>query len=136
MKAALVMAVALAAGCSTTTTQRTPPPGVWGANVPEADAATVAAQPVVARRNGFITLLPISPTGGVVGVDYGYAMPHCGTHSPIDVDGSFWDALPFGGDPVTFDGATGTFRLTSPVTASFTDTSGRVLRLVRHTGAK
>lgn len=127
--------VAAGAGCSTTI-YPTPAPVVWGINVPEPDASAIAAQPVVSRREGHLTLLPISPTGAVVGTDYGYAMPHCGIHSPIDVDGSFWDPVNIPADPVQFDGSPGTFRLTAPNTATFTDTSGRVLHLVRHLGAK
>lgn len=135
--ALLVVLTLVAAACSTTS-YATPAPVAWGVDVPEADAAAIEAQPVVARRNGFVTLLPISPTGAVIGVEYGYEMPHCGIHSPIDVDGSFWDpvALPIDMDPVQFDGSPGTFRLTSRDTAQFTDTVGRVLHLVRHSGPK
>jgi hypothetical protein len=96
----------------------------------------VAAQPVVARGSDSITLLPISPTGAVVGVAYAYDMPHCGIGSPIDVDGSFWDGVGVAPDSVDFDGRTGTFRLASPTEATFTASDGRILHLVRHTGAK
>ncbi|HJP88909.1 MAG TPA: hypothetical protein VJ850_07750 [Candidatus Limnocylindrales bacterium] len=134
----LLIAFACVAAACSTTHDATPAPVVWGVDVPEADAAAIEAQPVVARRNGFVTLLPISSTGGIVAVDYGYDMPHCGIHSPIDVDGSFWDPvnLPLDMDPVQFDGSTGTFRLTSRNTATFTDSSGRVLHLLRHAGEK
>jgi hypothetical protein len=63
-------------------------------------------------------------------------MPHCGIHSPIDVDGSFWDPTTLPADPVQFDGSPGSFRLTTPNTAIFTDAAGRTLALVRHSGAK
>lgn len=114
----------------------TPAPVVWGDSVPEAAPEAIAAQPVVARTSNSITLLPISPTGAVIGTDYAYALPHCGIRSPIDVDGSFWDAVDLPPDPVQFDGLPGTFRLTSPNNATFTAPDGSVLHLARHGGAK
>jgi hypothetical protein len=96
----------------------------------------IAAQPVVARGPDSITLLPISPTGAVVGIDYAYDMPHCGINSPIDVDGSFWDAVGVPPDSIDFDGRAGTFRLVSPMEATFTATDGQILHLVRRPGAK
>jgi hypothetical protein len=63
-------------------------------------------------------------------------MPHCGIHSPIDVDGSFWDAIGIAPDSVDFDGQPGTFRLVSATTAEFTRADGQVLNLVRHEGSK
>ena len=131
--AALLMATM--AGCSTIA-YRTPAPVVWTQDVPAPDVATIQAQPVIARREGHLTLLPISPTGAVIGTDYGYAMPHCGIGSPIDVDGTFWDPAILPADPVQFDGSPGTFRLTTLNTATFTDATGAVLHLVRHVGAK
>ena len=79
---------------------------------------------------------PVSPAGAQVGVDYRYDMPHCGIHSPIDVDGSYWDAVGEPEDSVRFDGRTGTFRLTGQDEATFTSDDGEVLRLVRHDGPK
>ena len=93
-------------------------------------------QPVVARGADSITLLPISPTGAVVGADYAYDMPHCGINSPIDVDGSFWDAVGVAPTSVDFDGSPGTFRLVSLTEATFTASDGRILHLMRHAGAK
>jgi hypothetical protein len=103
--------------------------------VPTAAPEAIANQPVIAR-GGTFTLLPISPTGATVGTAYGYDMPHCGINSPIDVDGSFWDAIGVAADSVEFDGHPGTFRLTSPDEALFTGSDGPVLSLIRHTGAK
>lgn len=111
-------------------------PVVWGVNVPEPDAEAVANQPIVARGSNSITLLPISPTGAVVGTEYGYAMPHCGLHSPIDIDGSFWDEVEPLPDNVSYDGENGTFRLVSVDEAEFTSPSKEPLRLRRHKGAK
>ena len=109
---------------------------VWADRVPEAAPELIAAQPVLARGPNSITLLPISPTGAVVGTAYAYDMPHCGINSPIDVDGSFWDAVGVPPTSVDFDGHPGTFRLISPTEASFTASNGKVLLLVRHSGAK
>lgn len=136
MRQVLIAAMLAAIAACSTTAYRTPAPVVWGINVPEPDASAISAQPVISRRDGKLTLLPISPTGAVVGTDYAYEMPHCGIHSPIDVDGSFWDAVTQPADPVQFDGSPGTFRLTTAKTATFTDTAGQVLQLVRHSGAK
>lgn len=129
--AALAVVMALVAGCSSLPPP-TPAATAWGDKVPEA----VAAQPVVARGSGTITLLPISPAGAAVGVAYAYDTPHCGIYSPIDVDGSFWDAVGVPPDSVDFGGLPGTFRLATPTEATFTASDGRVLHLVRHTGAK
>jgi hypothetical protein len=71
-----------------------------------------------------------------VGVAFDYDMPHCGISSPIDVDGSFWDVVRVGGDPVAFDGAVGSFRLLSDSQAQFTRSDGQMLDLVRHHGPK
>ena len=56
-------------------------------------------------------------------------MPHCGVWSPIDVDGSFWDAVDAPEDPASFDGVPGSFRLTSSTEATFTVSHGGVLHL-------
>ena len=52
-------------------------------------------------------------------------MPHCGIHSPIDVDGSFWDAVGIDPTSVDFDGVLGTFRLTGENQAGSPPTPGR-----------
>jgi hypothetical protein len=130
-----ILIVATTAACSTPT-YPTPAPVVWEADVPTPGPEAIDSQPVLSRREGQLTLLPISPTGAVVGTEYGYEMPHCGISSPIDVDGSFWDPVNVPADPVQFDGSRGTFRLDTPTTASFTDANEAVLRLVRHVGAK
>ena len=136
MRAAVLAAVLVLAGACSSTPAPTSAPIVWGANVPVSAPDAVAAQSVVARGPNTITLLPVSPTGAIVATDYAYAMPHCGIHSPIDVDGSFWDAVGVAPTSVDFDGVPGTFRLVSPKEATFTDASGRILHLVRHAGAK
>lgn len=113
-----------------------PPPVVWTDRVPAPDPSAVAARPILARGSNTLTLLPISQTGAQIGVDYRYDMPHCGVGSPIDVNGSFWDAVDVPADPVIFDARPGVFRLVSSTTATFTATSVGVLHLVRHNGAK
>ena len=131
MKALFSLAcAAMVAGCSLL------PSPPWGDRVATAAPAAVENQPVVARGPNSITLLPISPRGAVIGVLYAYEMPHCGVGSPIDVDGSFWDAAGVLADPVAFDGQGGTFVLTAPDRATFTRSVGQALELVRHSGAK
>lgn len=132
--AVLSMTAVVAIACQST--NPIPPRVVWTDRVPEPDSSAVAAQQVVARGSNTLTLLPISPTGAQLGVDYGYDMPHCGVGSPIDVDGSFWDAVDVPADPVTFDGQPGIFRLVSSTEATFTAPSIGVLHLVRHSGPK
>ena len=131
MKPLLSLACAATiAGCSLL------PGPPWGDRVATAAPAAVANQPVVARGPDSITLMPISPTGALIGVPYGYDMPHCGILSPIDVDGTFWDAVGVLGDPVAFDGQQGTFRLSTTGTAVFARSDGLTLDLARHVGAK
>jgi hypothetical protein len=129
---ALLWAV-LAAGCSLPPSR---PTVVWGDRVPDPAPEAIANQPVVARGPNTVTLLPVSPGGAEVSVAYRYDMPHCGVNGPIDIDGSFWDAVGIAPDSVDFDGARGTFRLVSDAEAVFTTSDGRVLHLVRHAGAK
>jgi hypothetical protein len=131
----LALFAVIASGCSALPAP-TPMATAWRDRVPQAGPDAIAAQPVLARTNTSITLLPISPIGAMVGVGYGYDMPHCGINSPIDVDGSFWDAVAVAPNTVDFDGQRGTFRLTSPTEATFTASTGRILRLVRRVGAK
>ena len=134
MRAVAALAFALlVAGCSPLAVTS---PVVWGSQVPTPDPSAAADQSVVARGPDSITLSPISPSGASIGVSYGYTMPHCGIHSPIDVDGSYWDAIGISPDSVDFDGRAGLFRLLSNDAADFTETDGRVLNLVRHVGSK
>ena len=132
---AAIAAIVLVAGCGLNA-RPSNPPVTWGVNVPEPDASAVANQPELARTSDGVTLLPISPTGGIVGVQYGYDMPHCGVRGAIDVDGSFWDPADPNTDQVSYDGANGTFRLVSANDAEFTTPYQEPLRLRRHAGAK
>ena len=129
--------ISLVVACSSVPAPTQDPARVaWGARVPEPAPEAVAAQVVVARGPNSITLMPISPTGAAIGIPYAYDMPHCGINSPIDVDGSFWDAAGIPPDAVEFDGTQGSFRLLTRDTALFSRNDGRVLQLVRHVGPK
>lgn len=112
----------------------TPAPVTWAVDVP----APVATYVLLARDDaaGRMTLLPASPTGAALNVDYAYRMPNCGIRGLIDVDGSFWDAVGERDNPYDYSFAAGTFRLTSSSTATFTEPSREVLRLERHRGPK
>jgi hypothetical protein len=134
VKAVAALALAfLVAGCSLLVVSS---PVAWGDQVPTAAPSAVANQPVIANGQNSITLSPISPSEASIGVTYGYDMPHCGIHSPIDVDDSYWDAIGISQDSVDFDGQPGTFRLVSANTAEFTRADGHVINLVRHEGSK
>ena len=135
MRAIAVLVIGcLVAGCSGVPVPSSSP---WGNSVATAGPEAEADRPVVARADGTITLMPISPRGAVVGVGYGYVMPHCGILSPIDVDGSFWDSADATTGTELMDGEPGTFRLIDEDTAVFTrPDDDNTLRLVRHEGAK
>ena len=132
----LGIAAALAIACQAVNPAPSRSPVPWGDFVPTPAPGAIASQPIVARGSDTITLLPISPTGAAIGVDYYYETPHCGILSPIDVDGSFWDAVGTGSSSVTFDGLPGKFRLDSTNEATFTASDGAVVHLTRHAGAK
>ena len=97
----------------------------------------------------------IGPTGGLTfdptsarlehGVPYRFSLQHCGLHSPVDVDGSFWDAI----DGVTPNGrridleSDGEMINSTPGVivvigdeARFLTESGSVIRFARHEGDK
>jgi len=129
-------AAAIAIACQAVNPAPSRSPVPWGSSVPTPAPEAVASQSIVAGTSETITLLPISPTGAAVGVGYYYESPHCGILSPIDVDGSFWDAVGTGSPSVIFDGLPGTFRLDSANEATFTATDGEAVHLTRHVGAK
>lgn len=131
-----ILLICLAGGCAAPAQAPTPSAVAGTDRVPIPAAGDQAGRPVVARGANSITMLPISAGGAVVGVDYAYDMPHCGINGPIDVDGSFWDAMNIDPESVDFDGKTGTFRLTAAGSARFTRMDGATLTLERHVGAK
>ena len=112
-------------------------PGNWGDRVPSIPPEAEASRPIVAPGAGVLTITPISVRGAEPGHPYAFDMPHCGILSPIDIDGSFWDAVDVREDPVTFDGQIGTFVLVDNGHATFT-TKDRLhkVSLVRHEGPK
>ena len=118
----LVVSLVLA-GCTLSPT--TP-----GPHSPAPAAGDMAQRDVVAQGDGWVTFRPASPRGAILGVDYRYTMPRCGSIGPIDVDGSFWDG---GGG---LDGQPGLFRLLTPTDAVFTAEDGRSVSLTRHDGPK
>jgi hypothetical protein len=122
----LLAAAVLLAGCSLLPT--TP-----GPHLPAPAADDMVQRQSVGSGDGFVTFLPASPTGAILGTEYDYTMPHCGVLGPIDVDGSFWDAKPGGGGP---DGQAGEFRLVTPSDAVFTAHEGGSVSLTRHDGPK
>jgi len=76
----------------------------------------------------------VSARGLAVGVPVPFEMPHCGLRSPIDFDGSFWDAVDprspdVGGRPATFTLRPGGFAVLRAASAGD-------LVLVRHAGDK
>ena len=97
----------------------------------------------------------IGPTGGTIlepssvqieeGVAYRFNLGHCGLYSPVDVDGSFWDAIegvdPDGG-PLDLDtdgetiNATGGLIVVIGDEARFRTETGSVIRFERHFGEK
>lgn len=79
------------------------------------------------------------------GVAYVFSLGHCGLHSPVDLDGSFWDAV----DGTTADGAAldletdGEMINATPGVivvigdeARFRTESGSLVRFARHAGEK
>jgi hypothetical protein len=86
------------------------------------------------------TLLGEQPTSSPAphGVRVPFVTGHCGVGSPIDFDGSFWDAVGEGRIPEDWLGAyEGTIEITNPSTAVFRSIDGRVtIPLTRHVGMK
>jgi hypothetical protein len=94
------------------------------------------------------------PNGGTVfrpssvpiqhGVPYRFSLGHCGLLSPVDVDGSFWDAvdgvkdgrpLDLESDAEMVNATEGVFAVIGDE-ARFRTTSGAVVRFERHPGDK
>ena len=76
---------------------------------------------------------------------YRFSLGHCGLHSPIDVDGSFWDpvdGLTGGGAPLELEAdpeminATAGFFVVIGDEARFRTETGSVVSLERHDGPK
>ena len=97
----------------------------------------------------------IGPTGGTIfdpssaalepAIAYRFSLGHCGLHSPVDVDGSFWDAidgvtpngrpLDLGNDSEMINATAGVIVVIGDAARFRTDT-GSVVRFARHEGDK
>lgn len=133
-RSAITVLLAVACGaCNVIGLERpTQPPVSWNVDVP----VPIATNELVQQGGDGVTLFPASPTGAIVGVDYGYQMPPCGIRGLIDVDGSFWDAIDVEPSSHDYGVDNGTFRLISPIRATFTTPDRLVLHLERHRGSK
>ena len=78
-------------------------------------------------------------------VVYRFSLGHCGLHSPVDVDGSFWDAIEGigpNGRPIDLETDGEMINATSGVIvvigdeARFRTDTGSVIRFARHEGEK
>lgn len=85
------------------------------------------------------------PTSAAIeeGVAYRFSLGHCGLHSPVDVDGSFWDAVEgvsAGGAPIDFERNPEMINATAGVIvvigdeARFRTDGGSLIRFERHPG--
>ena len=97
------------------------------------------------RGPGGGTILEPSSVPIQDGVAYEYSLGHCGLLSPVDVDGSFWDAVDGrapGGGPLDLDADAEMINGTPGVIAirgdeaRFRTESGAVVRFERHAGDK
>ena len=79
------------------------------------------------------------------GVPYRFTLGHCGLHSPVDLDGSFWDELDgvgANGQPVDLESDGEMINATAGVIvviggeARFRTGTGSVVRFARHQGEK
>lgn len=121
--ASLSLATSALAGIGLVTFAPHPPGGVGG-----------SGDGFVANLPGGVLLRPVSERGLAVGVPVPFEMPHCGLHSPVDIDGSFWDPVDRPWPQV--DGRTGTFTLQPGGFAVFRTFGAGDLLLVRHAGDK
>jgi len=150
MRMALALTVLLAAGGCATDPGQTEPPleSVSFENVPISDAREMPpGGPFVEGRLG--------PTGGTIfdpssaplvdAVVYRFSLGHCGLHSPVDLDGSFWDPLDGvgpNGQPLALETDSEMINATAGVIvviedeARFRTESGSVIRFARHDGEK
>ena len=93
---------------------------------------------------GGITFIP-SSAAIEHAVPYTFSLGHCGLQSPVDVDGSFWDAIDGvtpTGQPLDLAADTEMINATTGVIvviadeARFRTESGSVVRFARHAGEK
>lgn len=74
------------------------------------------------------------------GVGYRFTLGHCGLDWIVDFDGSFWDpvwnAVPRRRPSFAINSDEGTMKLTSPDTATYEASTGKIVTLERHSGPK
>ena len=144
--ATLVLATLVAASCS----GDAPPPDPSSAfdGISAADPRDLplnfASREGTRGPNGGTLFDPISaPIDETVA--YRFSLGHCGLQSPVDVDGSFWDAVdgttPSGdelnlADDSEMINATGGVIVVIGDEMRFRSASGSVVRFVRHDGGK
>lgn len=94
--------------------------------------------------NGDTVFEPVS-ADLVDGVPYRFNLGHCGLHSPVDLDGSFWDELDgvtANGQPLDLEGDGEMINATAGVIvvigdeARFRSETGSIVRFARHQGEK
>jgi hypothetical protein len=107
------------------------------------------------RRAGRFEVTRARTAGGVVfdplsvaledGIPYSFNLGHCGLHSPVDVDGSFWDPINgvmATGQPLDLQNDTEMINATAGVIvvigdeARFRTETGSIVRFARHEGDK
>ena len=143
--AALLLAVGVLSACSA---------GDAPTDAPDFEGVSTANPRDLPRSGDFAEGDP-GPEGGIVfgpvsarvehGVAYRFSLGHCGLHSPVDVDGSFWDAVDgttASGEVLDLENDGEMINTTSGVIVvigdemRFRTDSGSVVRFARHDGDK
>jgi hypothetical protein len=134
-----------AAACATEAPNSVPDPfeGISTGNPLELPRAAEANDGREGEEGGVIFRPVSAPIQD--GVAYRFTLGHCGLHSPVDVDGSFWDAidgLTMAGDRLDLELDGEMINATSGVIVvigdelRFRTESGSVVRFGRHDGEK
>lgn len=143
---ALIVAIALAGGGCASESSSPEPPAFENVSTDAARDLPFSGPNAEGGRgeNGGTVFQPVSAAIEPA-TAYRFSLGHCGLHSPIDVDGSFWDpidGLTPGGGPLDLEGdseminATVGFFVVIGDDARFRTESGSVIRLERHDGEK
>jgi hypothetical protein len=145
----LAFAAVVLAACGSTTTATPTTPEPTGVVFGPFDAAEPMPEPRPMADGR------LGPGGGTIlrpssarlqhGRPYQFSLGHCGLHSPVDADGSFWDPMggeTNGGDPIDLSADVEMINATPGVLvvagdrASFRTDSGTVVTFDRHDGDK
>lgn len=139
-----VLALALIAGaaaCGTTETLELEP---WPPEIPAQPLPPLGEYAGVPGPKGGTVLEPASRSV-TDGQSYEFSLGHCGLASPVDIDGSFWNAtegrredgapMNLDADPEAINATPGVIALVGDE-ARFRTQSGGVIRFERHAGAK